>query len=197
MSGATGDRLFDPARARRLDDPDRPSWLPPAEVLSRLEPAPGEVVADVGSGTGYFALPLAERVEAGEGRVIALELQPEMMERLVEKIARGGAPPVVEPVRARAEALPLVDGSVDLVLLAGLWHELEEPVAVAREARRVVRSGGRIGVLDWRPDVERPPGPPIEHRLSTETVRSHLEEGGWEVAAEHRIGPYNVLLVAR
>lgn len=189
------DRLFDPAKADKLEDPERVRWLPPAEVLAAIAPAGGAVIADVGAGTGYFALPLARAVGPA-GRVVAVDLQPVMLERLAAKLTGGEAPGNVAPLVGRAAALPLADRSCDALLLANLWHEFDDPAAVAREARRVVWPGGRLVVLDWRPDVDRPPGPPIDHRIAPDACRAILDGAGWTTRPTRGIGPFSWLVIA-
>lgn len=191
-----GGRLFDPARAARLEDPERRRWLPPDAVLARLGVGPGATVADVGAGTGYFALPIARWIEAGGGRVVAIDLQPAMLELLTAKLESPGGPPNVDPVVAAADALPLAERACDAVLLAHLWHEIDDPAAVVAEAGRVLREGGRLAVLDWRPDVERPPGPPLDHRLPADSARAALDRAGWEVEPTVGVGPFGWLVAA-
>lgn len=187
-------RLFDPARIDKLEDPDRRRWLPPADVVERLDPRPGHTVVDVGVGTGYFALPIAERIASG--RVVGVDLQAPMLERLVQNLRATDEGSRVVPVRAAATALPLRLGTIDRLLYANLWHEFEDPGAVAREARRAARTGARLVVLDWRPDVTRPPGPPLDHRVAPERVRDDLERAGWSIEGHEEIGPYSYAISA-
>jgi SAM-dependent methyltransferase len=139
---AEHERLFRPERAHKLDDPERLKWLPP-EVVVRQLAHPGLRVADVGAGSGYFALPLAPAVPPG-GRVFAVDLQPEMLQ-----ILRARVPP----------ELPVV-------------------------------------LVDWRPDVEQPPGPPLDHRIPASEVARTLHDNGWRVDTSEAIGPYNYFIVA-
>jgi ubiquinone/menaquinone biosynthesis C-methylase UbiE len=189
-------RRFDPDRADRLDSAERREWQPAAEILDRLDPSPGSVVADIGAGTGYLTFPLADRVGPTGGRVVAFDLQPGMLSRLAARAAAEGAPGPVHAVRARAEVLPAVAGAFDLVLLVDLWHELDDATAAASEARRVLRPGGRLAVLDWRPDVEDSPGPRLDHRVAAGEVARTLEEVGWMVEANGPLGPYHYLVLA-
>lgn len=188
------ERLFDPEKAAKLEDPQRSHWLPPSAVLARLGVEPGWTIADVGTGTGYFARPLAGAVGAG-GRVLAIDVQREMLAKLFVTLAETDAPPNILPLIGDAAALPIGDGVCDALLLANLWHELENRSKVAREARRVVRPGGRIAVLDWEP-VEPPPGPPIDHREGPGDARDVLAATGWFPSAPSRLGPYTWLVLA-
>lgn len=84
------DRTFSPARAERLDDPARKQSLPPAQVVEALQLTGPMTVADIGAGTGYFAVPIARAVATG--RVLAVDFQDEMLDFLRHKLAAGGAP---------------------------------------------------------------------------------------------------------
>jgi ubiquinone/menaquinone biosynthesis C-methylase UbiE len=189
------EKLFDPANAGRLDDPDRRRWLPPEAVLDLLEIQEGMTVADVGAGTGYFALPLAERV-GSTGLVFAVDVQPEMLERLEANLAGRPEAGRIRPSLGAAEDTGLPDACADRVFLANVWHEVEDHGAVLREAARILRGGGRLAILDWRTDVERPPGPPLEHRVSPARTYIALEDAGWTVVLTDDVGDYSYLMVA-
>lgn len=82
------ERRFNASLAHRLDDPDRLLWLLPAKVLDALAVRPGETIADVGAGTGYFSVPLAHAV-GPSGKVYAVDAQPEMLVWLRQKLNAG------------------------------------------------------------------------------------------------------------
>jgi ubiquinone/menaquinone biosynthesis C-methylase UbiE len=192
---AHNERTFNPADAHKLEDPARLEWLPPADVLARLPLSPGMNVADIGAGTGYFSLPVARRIAPG-GRVFAVDLQPEMLAILRAKMAAGGGVENVEPVEGSASASTLGDGSCDLILIANVWHELDDCGAALAEAFRILRAGGRLALLDWRTDVTRPPGPPLGHRISQEAATRMLIAYGWSVLECGAVGAYSYLLLA-
>jgi ubiquinone/menaquinone biosynthesis C-methylase UbiE len=189
------ERTFRAADAHKLEDPARLEWLPPADVLDRLELAPGMYVADVGTGTGYFALPMAAQV-GQEGKVFAVDLQPEMLEKLKDKLRAPGAPRNIELVQGDATDTRVPDQSCSVALFASLWHELDDHPAVLVEAARILRDGGRIVILDWRTDVDRPPGPPLDDRIPAEAVVRSLEANGWVVREPAAIGRYCYLVIA-
>jgi SAM-dependent methyltransferase len=187
-------KLFNPASAHKLEDPERLTWMPPDEVVAPLQLAFGNNVADIGAGTGYFALPIARAV--APGRVYAVDLQPEMLKLLDQKLGAPGAPDNIMLVQGDASATTLRDTSVDVALLANMWHEIDEHAPVLREIARILRPGGRLAILDWRPDVDRPPGPPIEHRISPNDVAHTLEQDGWRLMTNIRVGTYSYLVIA-
>lgn len=190
------ERTFDPAGIHRLEDPERLSWLPPEETLQALGVQPGWAVADIGAGTGYFALPLA-RACGPHGRVFAVDFQKEMLDYLKVKLAVAEAPANVTACLGSAEATGLDDNSCDLVFLANVWHELDSVSDVLAEMRRILRPVGRVAVLDWRTDVERPPGPPLEHRVAVQTLERDLQDTGWVDILRCAIGDFSYLVLAR
>jgi ubiquinone/menaquinone biosynthesis C-methylase UbiE len=168
--------------------------MPVGEVLEHLRLERGSSVADIGAGTGYFALPIAKAV--APGRVYAVDVQAEMLKLLDKKLGAPGAPDNIQLVEADASATTLADGAVDLVLLANMWHEIDDHAPVLREVERILHPGGRIAVLDWRPDVDRPPGPPLEHRIAANDVSRTLEEDGWRVLNNTNTGTFSYLVIA-
>ncbi|MCX6621141.1 MAG: methyltransferase domain-containing protein [Acidobacteria bacterium] len=150
------DRTFKAADAHRLEDPERLKWLPPDDAVRALSIAPGMVIADVGAGTGYFTLPFARAVAPG-GRVLAVDLQPGMLSLLGAKLEAPGAPGNVELLEGTASRTGIAGLACDLFFLANIWHELDDAEEVLAEAARTLKRAGRIAILDWRPDVDRPP----------------------------------------
>lgn len=186
------ERMFRHEHAHLLDDPDRRRWLPADIVVQRLGLGPGMAVADVGAGTGYFALPVARAVVPG-GQVIAVDVQPEMLQLLQARLEPGLPVMLVE---GEAAHTTLKDEGVDLVLLANVWHEVDDQVAVLAEAARILRPGGRVAILDWRADVQQPPGPPLEHRIPASEVRAALRANGWKVGTPEAVGHFSYMILA-
>jgi ubiquinone/menaquinone biosynthesis C-methylase UbiE len=186
------DRMFHHHHAERLDSAERRAWLPPDEVLAHLDITPGMHVADIGAGTGFFALPIADRVTA-TGRVHAVDMQPEMLTLLEQKLPPG-AP--VDLVRGEAGATGLPDASLDLALYANVWHEIDDRASALAEAERVLNAAGRIAIVDWRPDCASLQGPPTEHRVSGADVVTQLRDAGWRGIAQRHVGTYSYLVTA-
>jgi len=159
------DRQFhgDPARLRA---PDRLARLEPERVVAQsLEGAAVSTALDVGTGTGVFAQAFAD---AGV-RVVGVDLRADVL-----RLAQGHAPEA-DFALAAAEALPFTDGSFDLVFLAHVLHETDEPLLALSEAARTART--RIVVLEW-PYREEASGPPLEHRLRRERIETLARSAG-------------------
>ena len=107
-----------------------------------MRPQPGERVLEIGPGTGYYTLDMAEWVGA-EGRVEIFDLQQEFLDHTMRRAAEGGLENVV-PTQGDATALPYEDASMDAVVLNAVLGEIPEPIAALREIRRVLRPGGRL-----------------------------------------------------
>lgn len=186
------ERRFNAALAGRLENPDRLRWLPPAEVVAALHVQPGEVIVDIGAGTGYFALPLANAAGPG-GKVYAVDAQTEMLSLLAGK-SHDSALAKIELIQAEANATGLPQRSCDIAFMANVWHEFDDRAAVVAEATRLLRPGGRIGILDWRPDVEPEHGPPLEHRLSPGDAIAVLRSAGAAQLSSVNVGSYSWLV---
>jgi ubiquinone/menaquinone biosynthesis C-methylase UbiE len=186
------DRLMNVSLADRLDNPERLLWLPPAIVLSGLSVQSGDSIADIGAGTGYFSLPLAQA--AGPcGLVYAVDCQTEMLGRLKLKLDQGGISNI-RMVHADADSTGLPNASCNLVFMANVWHEFEDHYAVLLESKRILKAGGRISILDWRPDVEPEPGPPLHHRLSSSDAAEDLQSAGFLEVTPSNVGKYSWLV---
>ncbi len=189
------ERTFHSSQAHRLDDPERLQWLPPDEVIAQIPLKKGEVVADIGAGTGYFALHIA-RVVGESGRVFAVDFQREMLGKITEKLAAPRSPSNVELLEGEAASTALPAQSCDVVFMANIWHELDHHAAVLAEAARILRPGGKLAILDWRAALPAPPGPPTEHRISSDQAQTTMKNHGWLVKKATAVGIYSYLILA-
>jgi ubiquinone/menaquinone biosynthesis C-methylase UbiE len=107
-----------------------------------LAPVPGERVLEIGPGTGYYTLDMAEWL-APDGRVEIFDLQQEFLDHVMRRAAERGLANVV-PTQGDATALPYEDASMDAVVLTAVLGEIPEPLAALREIRRVLKPSGRL-----------------------------------------------------
>lgn len=173
----------------RLDAPERHRAQDPDRMWQKAGLASGETVADVGAGTGFYALPAA-RIVGAEGRVYAIDLSEELVALLAER-RDAQRLPWLQPVHCSAEHIPLDAGIADVVLLANVLHDL--PPRMIAEAARLLRPSGRLVNVDWHRRATEA-GPPLEIRLTPEAAASRLAELGlkeaerWEIGETHYAG---------
>jgi SAM-dependent methyltransferase len=160
--------------AKEFDDPARDSWQMPIEVARALELRSGHVVADVGAGTGYFEAYLAFAV-APAGKVLALDVEPDMVRYLGERAKKEGFTNVV-PVLVPPDDPKLDEASVDRVLVVDTWHHLGSRGEYAKKLARALKPGGFVLVVDF--DEHSDLGPPKEHRIPPDTVMAELSAAG-------------------
>ncbi len=183
---------FDPARADRLDAPERDAYLPDAPLLALLDLRGEETVVDYGAGTGRLAIAVRAILGAG-GRVVAVEENEEMLARLRERV--GAAGDQVEAVAIESNRVSEPDGEVDRVLAVNLLHEIRGERAL-EEMRRLLGPDGLLLVADWERgrDSERALGPPDEILYTEEEAAAELEHAGFEVEPREGFRYHFVLL---
>jgi ubiquinone/menaquinone biosynthesis C-methylase UbiE len=188
-----GGHKFDPSHRAGLDSPERKAYLDADRILRAFDVKPGERLADIGAGTGFFAIPAAKMV-GEKGHVYAIDLEPAMLSDLREKVASARLKNV-EALRSVEEHVPVPNHDVDMVLLACVLHELDGP-GTLHESRRILRPRGRLAVVDWK-KIRQPEGPPFEHRLDERQASSRIEAAGFRTARTFVAGPYHYGLEAR
>ncbi|MDP2952977.1 MAG: class I SAM-dependent methyltransferase [Chloroflexota bacterium] len=170
---------FDVQHRERLHDP---SWrqLDPDEVLSFLPLAPRQRVADIGCGTGFFTLPLARRLS--QGRVWGIDIAPEMLARLEERVAEAGLSNV-KALKSEELSIPLPPGGADGALLAFVLHETEDRQAFLKEAAGLLKVGGWLGLVEWE-KKDTGMGPPVGDRIDLGEARQLALGAGLRVVDE-------------
>lgn len=160
--------------ARHFDGPERDGWQKPAEVVRFLELGTAPIVADIGAGTGYF-LPHLSKAVGPQGRVLALDVEPNMVEYMKQRSRKGGLANVEARVVA-PEDPGLPPSSVDRILIVNTWHHIDDRANYASKLARALRPAGSVLIVDFT--LESDQGPPREHRLTPEQVVKELEGGG-------------------
>jgi len=157
-----------------FDDPTRDAWQKPDSVVAALALAPGMTVADIGAGTGYFESRLSAAV-GPEGKVLAVDVEPDMVRYLGERAAREKMTNVEARLGTPDDpSLPLA--SVDRILIVDTWHHIPTRNAYAAKLAKALKPGGFIVVVDYTLDSAK--GPPREHRLAPMVVVAELAQGG-------------------
>jgi SAM-dependent methyltransferase len=175
--------------ANVFDDPARDAWQKPHEVITALSPAPDSVVADIGSGTGYFAARLAHWVP--KGRVYGVDTEPDMVKYLAERAKREGLPNLVS-IAGRPDDAKL-PAKVDLALMVDVYHHISDREAYFGKLRGSLKPGARVAIIDFRLDA--PSGPPRSDRIAPAQVKAELAKAGYAFSKEHDFLPNQYFLV--
>lgn len=178
-----------PAWARTFDDPERDAWQKPGQVIQALALPPAAKVADVGAGTGYFAVRLARALP--EGKVYGVDIEPDMVKYLDER-AQKESLHNLQGVLASPDD-PKIPEPVDLVLVVDTYHHLDDRPAYFARLRQKLAPGGRVAMIDFRRG--QPMGPPDAHKIPPEQVTREMEEAGYAVSASYDFLPNQYFLV--
>lgn len=163
-----------------LDDPARDAWQKPREVVSAMAISEGMVIADIGAGTGYFE-PHLSRAVGARGRVLALDISPELVAHMRRRFGESGLTNVEARLVSPADP-GLATGSIDRVLIVDTWHHITDRVEYARKLLKALAPTGRIVIVDY--PVDAPTGPPPELRVSERQVVAELEAAGFRARIE-------------
>ena len=164
------------AHAGWLTRPERDAEEQPDRVVRELDIPSGATVVDLGAGVGYFTWRLARQV-GPDGRVIAVDIQPGMVELLEQNLARRGITNV-ETVLGSEDDPKLPASVADLVLLVDVYHELQQPERTMAHVRKALKPNGRLVIIEYRKEDPTIPINPL-HKMTVQEVRSEIEPLGF------------------
>jgi len=187
------ERHFDNAEqwAKEFDDPARDAWQMPSRVIDALGLRPGQAVADIGAGTGYFSSRLAHAAAAPT--VYAVDIEPSMIEYLKSRAAKEGLKNLT-PVLAGADS-PNLPAPVDTILIVDTYHHIPNRVAYFTKLKESLKPGGTLAIVDFRKDA--PSGPPAEFRFTADQISAELGQAGFSLATQHGFLPRQMFLLYR
>ena len=175
--------------AKSFDDPARDEWQMPGRVIETLALAPGQVVADIGAGTGYFTVRLAKAT--ARPKVYAVDIEKSMVEYVQQRAAKEGLKQVVG-VQASVESANLPE-PVDVVLIVDTYHHIPNRAAYFRDLRKSMKPSGRLAIIDFRKGA--PSGPPEDFRFTPDQITEELKQAGFKLQAQHDFLPRQLFLV--
>ncbi len=155
--------------------PTRDTEELPSRLLQVLELTQSAVVADIGAGSGFLTFRLARMVPSG--RVLAVDVQPELLDTVRVRMQREGIRNV-QPVLGTPENPRLPASSVDLVLIVSSYHEFSHPKEMLENIYEGLKEGGRIVIVEYRGEDETIPASAV-HRMTEEQIRQELEASGF------------------
>lgn len=167
------------------------TFLDPNEILDKLDLEPNLTAVEFGSGSGGFAIPLAKRLV--DGLVYAVDIQREPLSALKGRMQTENINNIriIRGDLEKREGSTLSPGSVDLVLIVNVLFQAEEKDKIIAEAERVLKQGGRMVVIDWKP--KSPKGP--ENGVSAEKIKEIAEKAGFSLEEQFDIEKYHYGLV--
>ena len=178
-----------------LDRSEREMEEAPGKALDALDIKKGSIVADVGAGSGYFTIRLAERVGAA-GRVLATDVQPGMLDLLRHRLAERRITNV-SLIQGATDDPKLPSSSIDLALLVDVYHEFSAPQAMLRRIREALKPDGRLVLLEYRKED---PNVPIkfEHKMSVAEAKMEVEDEQFQLArVDERLPRQHILIFVR
>lgn len=162
---------------RRLESPERLAALQVDRVVDTLGLKATDVVADLGCGPGLFSLPLGRRVRAGH--VYAVDIEPKQLDALRVRLQSAGITNVVPVLGGFADPF-IPETGVDLVLVVDTYHHIEDRQGYFTRLRSVIREGGRLAIVEWKPGPLRM-GPPPQYKPAEGERAAELKAAGFEL----------------
>ncbi len=178
--------IFDQNKFKKLDSPARRKALPPHAVINHLALTPNMTIADVGCGIGYFTFPFAKIVK----QIYAIDISSIMINELDKRITTESN---ITTTVGNFQSV-LDKGSMDLFFTATVIHELDNLDEFTRSAIDTLKTGGRLATLDFE-KKESDFGPPIDKRISSETVEEMFRSNGLTNLVTHSINENFYLVI--
>ena len=183
-------------RVKFLMSEERKQWHNPETILNEAGITRGMIIADLGSGPGFFTIPMAQMTEE-KGLVYAVDSSQAMLNGLKENIAKSEVNPnIIKIVNSDICHTGIPEESVDLVIFANVLHEVEDRKAFFQEVRRICKPTAFIVDVDWK-KIQTEHGPPFKERLSEDEANSVLAENGFSVIKQIDAGPYHYELICK
>jgi ubiquinone/menaquinone biosynthesis C-methylase UbiE len=177
-----------------LERPERDEEEQTGKLVEQLKVKPGDVVADIGCGTGYFSRRLAKKVGA-KGRVLAVDIQPEMLDLLTNKMAELKISNV-RPILGTITDPKLPAAAVDVVLLVDVYHEFDHPYEMMEAICRALKPGGRVIFVEFRAEDPKVPIKPV-HKMTEAQVKKEMAVHPLEWAETIGVLPRQHIIVFR
>jgi len=180
------------AYMQALEDPKRDEYQKPHEVMSALNIKPGEVIADIGAGSGYFTFRLSHFV-GDKGKIYAVDVSPDMIRQINRRI-RDTKAANVGTILAEPDDPLLPDRSVNRIFICDVWHHVENQTQYLSLMKKILKPGGEVVMIDFQ-KRDLPFGPPLQMKIAREDLIKQLDANGFRLTKEHTFLPYQYFLV--
>ena len=176
---------------QEYENPGRAAWQKPEKVIEYLMIKPGNIIADIGSGTGYFSVLLARK--AGEhGTVYAVDSDREMIAYLEKRVKSEGHVNI-RPVLAKSNDPLLPKATVDLIFICNTYMFIENREQYLLRLKDNLKSDGRLAIVSYN-KTETLEGPPLHTRVSRDKTIQEAQKAGFVLEAEYYFLPYQHFL---
>lgn len=167
---------FDAKNKHKLDNETRRKMLPPEQTLISLGLKEGDIMADIGCGIGYFAVP-ASKIVGESGKIFAMDILPEMLDEVHMKIEENNISNI-ETVLTEENDFKLEASKITIAFICNVLHETEDKMKFLNEIKRSICDKGRIVIVEWQ-KIKSEFGPPFEHRLDKIDLLNILDTLGF------------------
>jgi SAM-dependent methyltransferase len=174
-----------------LERTDREKEEAPSKAIALLELAPDAVLADIGAGSGYYSFRIARKLP--QGKVIAVDIQPEMLDFLKAESVKL-AVKNVQPHLGAIDDVKLPPASIDAALMVDAYHEFDHPVEMLASLRSALKPKGRIYLLEYRAEDENVPIKP-HHKMTEAQARKEFEAAGFRFVVNKPDLPWQHLMI--
>jgi len=176
----------------RFESPERDAYQKPEKVLEYLGKLDGKKIMDIGAGSGYFSVKLAEK----GAQVIAADVSDEFQAAIQKRIDDNQ----LENIELRKipyDNPNLADNEVDMVLIVNTYHHIENRIDYFSKVKQGIKPDGELVVIDFF-EKELPVGPPTNHKVALETVKNELDQAGYaNLDVNVDLLPYQYIIKAR
>jgi predicted methyltransferase len=159
-----------------LERAERETEEQPQLVIDALEIKPGQTIADLGAGSGYYSFRIAPLV-GPTGKVLAVDIEPTMLDAIAQRASREHVANITT-VRSSVRDPKLAPHSVDLLFMVDVYHELEYPYEVMSKVREALKPGGRVALIEYRAEDPAVMIKPV-HKMSERQVRREMQAAGF------------------
>ena len=180
----------------RFESPERLGWQKPGDVIRLMQVKSNDVIADIGAGTGYFSLRLADAAH----KVIATDINDAFLHYLKKKKAKLVADGIIknnkiEIRKTSSGETGLEDEEVDKIITVNTYHHFENRREYLHLLMKSLKPGGTLFVIDFK-EGDLPIGPPADHKISKKTIESELKAAGFRVETNESLLPYQLIIMA-
>jgi len=170
-------------KQNKLENPERLAELSPKETLLRIGLGEQDIICDIGAGSGIFTIPAARITK---NIVYAMEINDEFLAVIKEKAEIEDLPNIIT-MKVTGDHYDIQPGTVDVVILVTVLHEIEDKNALLTEFKRIMKNRAKLAIIEFH-KCQTPMGPPVLHRLSKEEVTEMCGTIGFDMTGAFDLG---------